>query len=331
MKTAIRILGWVGGVLLVLAIAAFLALGVPDTDAAAMRAKYGRPPSIFIDLDGQAVHVRDTGPRDAPTLILVHGSNAFLQTWDGWADRLDGRWRVVRLDLPGHGLTGASPTRAYRVQDFAALVERLRARLGVDHIAIGGNSMGGGVALAYTLAYPEHVDALILVDSIGQPSRGRGDAPLAFRIARVPVVRDIAAQVTPRSLIARSLPGVFGDPRLATPEMIDRYWELLRYPGNRRATIDRFSSPPFALTTEDLAQVRAPTLVIWGEQDRLIPVESGRWLAARLRRARMVIYPQTGHLPQEERAAESAAELARFLSAAQQGERLRAGSVRGRP
>jgi pimeloyl-ACP methyl ester carboxylesterase len=249
MRTAVRVLGWIGGVLLVLAIAAFLLFRVPDTDVAAMRAEYGRPPSSFIDLDGQVFHVRDTGSRDAPTLVLLHGSNAFLQTWDGWAERLDDRWRVVRLDLPGHGLTGASPTRAYRVQDYAALVERLRARLGVDRIAVGGNSMGGGVALAYALAHPERVDALILVDSTGQPSRDGGDAPLAFRIARVPIIRDVAAQVTPRGLIARSLPGAYGDPRLATPKMIDRYWELLRYPGNRRATIERFSSPPFALTT----------------------------------------------------------------------------------
>jgi pimeloyl-ACP methyl ester carboxylesterase len=319
MKTAFRIVGWIGGVLLVLAIAAFFLFRVPDTDAAAMRAEYGQPPSVFIDLNGQTVHVRDTGPRDAPTLVLVHGSNAFLQTWDGWAERLDRRWRVVRLDLPGHGLAGASPTRAYRVQDFAALVERLRVRLRIDRFAIAGNSMGGGVALAYAIAHPERVDALILVDSIGQPSRGQGDAPLAFRIARTPVVRDIAAQMTPRSLIARSLPGVYGDPRLATPEMIDRYWELLRYPGNRRATIERFSSPPFALTAQELARIRAPTLVMWGEKDRLIPVESGHWLAARIRGARLVTYPQTGHLPQEERAAESAAEVARFLSAAQHG------------
>lgn len=308
-----RALGFALGVLLLAALVGFALLRVPETGAAAMRAKYGGPPSQFVDLGGQLLHVRDTGPRDAPALVLLHGSNAFLQTWEPWAERLDKRYRVIRLDLPGHGLTGASPARAYTTADYAGLVERLRARLGIERIVIGGNSMGGGVALAYTLAHPERVRALVLVDSVGERDPRYGDAPLIFRIARLPVLRDIGAQLTPRSLIADSLPGAYGDPRRATPAMIDRYWELLRYPGNRQATIDRFALKPFALTPADLAQVRAPALILWGEADRLIPLSSGRWLAEHITGARLVTYPGAGHLPQEERADATAAEVARFL------------------
>ncbi|MDT7934783.1 MAG: alpha/beta hydrolase [Sphingomonadaceae bacterium] len=316
LRRVVRALGLALGALLLVALAAFALLRVPDTDAVAMRAKYGGAPSRFVHLGGQAVHLRDTGPRDAPALVLLHGSNAFLQTWEPWAGRLDKRYRVIRLDLPGHGLTGSSPTRAYTTEDYAALVEQLRARLGIERIAIGGNSMGGGVAPAYTLAHPDRVGALVLVDSVGEPDPRYADAPLIFRIARLPVLRDIGARLTPRSLIADSLPGAYGDRQLATPELVDRYWELLRFPGNRQATIDRFALKPFALTAADLAHVRAPTLILWGEADRLIPLSSGRWLAENIPGARLVTYPGAGHLPQEERADATAAEVARFLNQA---------------
>ena len=298
----------------ILLIAAFLWFRTPDTDPAAMRAKYGGPTSQFVDLGGGlTVHLRDTGPRGGPVLMLVHGSNASLQTWEPWAERLGKTYRIVRMDLPGHGLTGASPTRDYSRAAFVDVVERIRAKLGVDHLVLAGNSMGGGVAWHYALAHPEHLRALVLVDSVGQPDPGNRKPPLAFRIARMPVLRNIAAQITPRSLIADSLPGVFGDPKLATPAMIDRYWELLRYPGNRAATLDRFALTPDSATDAQLASLKLPVLILWGEKDRLIPLSSGEWLHAHIPGSRLIVYPGTGHLPMEEQPDRSAADVAAFV------------------
>lgn len=310
-----RILGY--GVLAVFAllVVAFLIYRTPDTDIAAMRAKYGAPPSQFLDLGGGlTVHVRDTGPGDAPVLMLIHGSNASLQTWEPWAERLGRTYRIVRMDLPGHGLTGASPTRAYSPDAFVDVVERLRAKLGIARFALAGNSMGGGVAWHYALAHPERVRALILIDSVGQPEPGNTEPPLAFRIARMPVLRDLAAVVTPRSLIADSLPGVFADPKLADTAMIDRYWELLRYPGNRAATLDRFALAPDGATPATLARLKPPTLILWGAKDRLIPLESGRWLAAHIPGSRLIVYSDSGHVPMEEVPDKSAADAAAFIA-----------------
>lgn len=309
-----KFLGWL---LLILGLAicgALIWFHTPDTDPVAMRAKYGAAPSQFIDIGGgQTVHLRDTGSRSAPVLMLIHGSNADLHTWDGWANRLESRYRIIRFDLPGHGLTGPSPARLYSAIAYADVVEKVRAKLGIERMILAGNSMGGGVAWHYALMYPDRLTGLVLVDAAGQPAPPGHKPPLAFRIAQMPVLRDIAAMITPRSLIAESAPDAYYDRSLATDAVIDRYWELLRYPGNRTATLDRFATAPDYATGAKLARIAAPTLILWGENDKLIPVASATWLAQRIRGSQLVIYPKTGHLPMEERADESAADLYRFL------------------
>ena len=309
-----KVLGWLLLVVAMVAAAAFLYFKTPDTDPVAMRAKYGGAPSQFVDIGGGLkVHLRDTGPRGAPVLMLVHGSNASLHTWEPWAARLGKRYRVIRFDLPGHGLTGPSPARLYSAAAFADVVEKVRAKLGVDHMVLGGNSMGGGVAWHYALMYPERLTGLILVDASGQPAPKGHKPPFAFRVAQTPVLREFAAMITPRSLIEQSLPDGFYDRSLATDAQIDRYWELLRYPGNRTATIDRFSTTPDYATPARLARITTPTLILWGDDDRLIPVSSGRWMAANIPGSQLIVYPSTGHIPMEERADESAADVYRFI------------------
>lgn len=317
MRRAFKLFGIVLLVLTGVAAALLIAFRTPDTDPAAMRAKYGGPPSQFIDLGGGlTVHLRDTGPRDGPVLVLIHGSNASLHTWEPWAARLNNRYRLIRFDLPGHGLTGANPTHRYATVDFVDVVERVRAKLGLTHFALGGNSMGGGVAWHYALAHPQRVDALVLVDSVGQPDPASETPPLVFRIARMPIIRNLATIVTPRSLIADGLPQAFANPRLADDKAIDLYWELLRYPGNREATIERFATPSDPATPAQLKRLAMPVLILWGAQDHLIPVSSAQWLHANIPGSKLIVYPNTGHIPMEERADASAADVHAFLQSA---------------
>jgi pimeloyl-ACP methyl ester carboxylesterase len=101
---------------------------------------------------------------------------------------------------------------------------------------------------------------------------------------------------------------------VASEAAIDRYWELLRYPGNRRATFIRFGLPYDPLTQAQIAGITAPTLILWGEEDRLIPVEAGQWLAKTMPNNRLVIYPKIGHLPQEEAVAATLGDLEPWLA-----------------
>ncbi len=315
MKRVWRALAVIVPVLALVLGIAFLVLRTPDTDAAAMRAKYGAAPSQFVDLGGGlTVHLRDTGPRDAPVLMLIHGSNASLHTWEPWAARLSGKYRLIRFDLPGHGLTGPHPRRDYTMRAYADVLERVRLKLHLTRFALAGNSMGGSVAWHYALWHPERVSALILVDSGGQPEPQRQSLPLGFRIARTPVLRQLATQITPRSLIEGTLADSFRNRALATPAMVDRYWELLRYPGNRQATVDRFSVKRDPASPARLHALKMPVLILWGADDKLIPASSATWFAQQIPDHRVIIYPATGHLPMEERADESAADVAAFLA-----------------
>ena len=300
--------------ILALLVAAFLIFRTPDTDPAEMRAKYGGEPSQFVEIgDGVTVHLRDEGPKDAPAIILLHGSNADLHTWQPWVDALKARYRVIRFDQVGHGLTGPDPNNDYSVANFVTDINELVDKLGVQSFVLGGNSMGGGHAVAYALAHPDRVKGLILVDAAGAPIAKKSKGNIGFTLARTPVINRIMNYVTPRSMIEQSLRETVSNEAIVTDAMIDRYWELLRYPGNRDATRRRFSGKWNTFSPQQMAEIKVPALVIWGEDDRLIPVEAGLWYDKYLPNSRLVVYDGIGHLPHEEAAQRSAAYVAKWL------------------
>lgn len=311
MKTLGKILLGIAALLVI----AFVVLRTPDTDPAEMRAKYGAAPSQFIALaNGPTVHLRDEGPRDAPAIILLHGSNADLHTWQPWVERLRDDYRIIRFDQIGHGLTGPAPDGDYSAAAFVKTVDQVADRLGLGKFILGGNSMGGKVALAYAIAHPERLGGLILVDAAGAPqATGTGRGNIGFAIARMPVVNQLMTQVTPRSIVEQSLSQSVSNQAVVTPLAVDRYWELLRYPGNRAATVARFGQPGEPFPAEQVQQMKVPTLIIWGEEDALIPYSSARWFAQNLPDAASISYPGIGHLPMEEAPDESAAAVRKWL------------------
>lgn len=298
----------------------FLAVRTPDTDPAAMKAKYGGAPSQFVDLGGGLrVHLRDEGSGkdrgDAPVLVLLHGSNADLHTWEAWTRLLSNQFRVIRYDQIGHGLTGPNPAGGHSQQDMVAVLERLRVRLGLERFALAGNSMGGGLAARYASTYPQRVSALILIDAAGAPRKaGVGRGNIGFTLAAMPGVNLLAQSITPRSLVERSLRQSVSNQAVVTPAAVDRYWELLRYPGNRAATMQRFTMPRQPLSPAELARITAPTLILWGEEDALISASDAQFFAKAIGGSRIKTYPGIGHLPHEEAAEATAAEVRAFLS-----------------
>lgn len=315
---------WVWRGLLALAallVIAFVIFRTPDTDAAAMRAKYGGPPSQFVEIgDGVTVHLRDEGPRDAPAIVLLHGSNADLHTWEPWAAALRGGYRVIRFDQVGHGLTGPDPRHDYSRDNHVEDILQVADTLGLGRFILAGNSMGGKHALAFAVAHPDRLSGLVLVDASGGPMPKLADSEdddsgnIGFTIARMPGINLLAEQITPRSLIAQSLEQSVSVKSVVTEEAVDRYWELLRYPGNRRATLARFSQPYDPLSQAEIAKIATPTLILWGEEDRLIPLEAGRWLDEVMPDSMMIAYPRIGHLPHEEAVAATLGDLERWLA-----------------
>jgi pimeloyl-ACP methyl ester carboxylesterase len=286
----------------------------PDRDPQVLRKKYADERSRFVDLGGGLrVHLRDEGPRDAPVLVLLHGSNASLHTWEPWVERLRGTYRIIRYDQPGHGLTGPHPQARYRAQDFVDVLERVRQRLGVERFVLAGNSMGGWVSWNYAVAHPDRLRGLVLVDASGPPDAAPARLPIGFRIARSPIA-PFVGKLTPRPLIERSVKQSMFVQAAVNDAMVDRYHDLLLYPGNRTATLDRARAPREVATPAAMARITAPTLILWGAEDALIPTSAGRWFDRHIPDSTLIVWPEVGHIPMEEAPDLSARALADWLA-----------------
>jgi pimeloyl-ACP methyl ester carboxylesterase len=304
--------------LLLAIVAIFFALRTPDTDRDAMIAKYGGPTAAFAaGPAGQHIHYRDQGRRDGPAIVLLHGANASLQTWEPLVKRLGTTYRIVTLDLPGHGLTGGTPDKDYSADGMIAAVDVVAAKLGLDHFILGGNSMGGWVAWRYTLDRPDRVDALLLLDAAGMPLRkGEKAAPsnIGFRILQYPFGRWLATQITPRSLVEESLRGSVARQDIVDEAMIDRYWELLRFPENREATVLRARMDREPAMASQIGEIKAPTLILFGKEDRLINPTAAETFHERIAGSEVVLLGGIGHLPMEEAPDATAKAIADFLT-----------------
>jgi pimeloyl-ACP methyl ester carboxylesterase len=311
-----RLLKWLAIIVVSLLIGGFALGYTPDSDSTAMKAKYAGASSQFVDVGGGLkIHVRDEGKKDGPVLVLLHGSNSSVQTWDPWIARLGGKYRIISFDQIGHGLTGANPSNDYSAAAFVRTADALLTKMGVATFALAGNSMGGWVATHYALAHPEKLTALILVDAGGAPNSEPKSTPIGFKVARMPIIKELVRYITPRSVVEKSIHQTLSNDAIIDDKMIDRYWELIRYPGNREATGYRFSMPRIPFDQAALKALKIPTLVMWGEEDQLIPVSASHWFTAAIPGAREIVYPGIGHIPMEEIADQSARDVDIFLSA----------------
>ncbi len=294
----------------IVAVLAFAAIANirADLPLETLKHRYAQPPSKFIQLGGLSVHYRDEG--SGPPLVLIHGTGASLHTWQGWTARLRRDVRVIRMDLPGFGLTGPEPSGDYSSAQYVRFLEGLAARLGLERFHLAGNSLGGLIAWRYAVAHPGQVGRLILVDAAGYPQQH--PPLLVFRLAQIPLLSSLLAHMDPRPLVARSLRGSYGDASKVTPDLIDLYSDLALRQGNRQAFSARVSTREPDRTGE-LGRIAAPTLIMWGRLDSLLPVGDAERFGRDIRRSRVVIYEGVGHLPMEEVAGRSADDARAFL------------------
>jgi pimeloyl-ACP methyl ester carboxylesterase len=286
----------------------------PDRPVADLAARWAPAPSMFLDVDGLRAHVRDEGPRDDPMpLVLLHGTAASLHTWDGWTTALIRERRVIRVDLPGFGLTGPAPDGDYRIERYVRFVTALLDALRIERSVLAGNSFGGWLAWETALALPDRVGALVLVDAAGYALESES-VPIGFRIARMPGLNRVARVTLPRSLIESSVRNTYGDPSRVTPALVDRYYELTLREGNRAALARRFAAGRYSDDPARIRGLQLPTLILWGGRDRLIPPRYGQRFHLDIEGSRLVIFPALGHVPQEEDPPATAAAVREFLA-----------------
>lgn len=287
-----------------------------DIPLSELKARWAPEPSRFIELGGMSVHVRDQGSKDAPVLLLLHGTSASLHTWQAWASALQDEYRVISLDLPGFGLTGPFPDDDYRLARYSQFLAQFLDQLGVTQASLVGNSFGGQLAWQFTVDHPERVQALVLIDASGYP-RQSTSIPLAFRLAAIPALKPVMAKLLPRSLIASSVRSVYGEPERVTDELIERYYQLALREGNRAALRKRFAQFSEGVQPALIKQIKAPTLIVWGRRDGLIPLDNAQRFKDDIADSQLVVFDTLGHVPQEEDPTATLAVVRPFLEQAQ--------------
>ena len=300
-------------ILLLLALAVLAGAGVylyaPDRGRAALEAKYRVTASDYVTVAGIRLRVRDEGPRQGRTIVLLHGFGSSLETWDAWAAGLAATHRVIRFDLPGFGLTGPDPGNDYSDARAMVILAALMDKLGVTQASVIGNSLGGRLAWMFAVSHPDRVEKLVLVspDGFASPGFEYGKAP------DVPLMMRALPYTLPRAMLRASLAPAYGDPAHLTDAVVTRYRDMMLAPGVRGAILARTSQTILRDPTQLLGRIQAPTLLLWGERDGMIPFANAAAYLRLIPHARLVALPGLGHVPFEEAPAGSLVSVEDFL------------------
>ena len=294
-------------------IAVIIMFGHRDIPLNELKIKYANSSSSFIAVNGMDVHFRDEGLQtDTIPIVLIHGTGASLHTFNAWSDRLKKSHRIIRMDLPAYGLTGPFPDGNYTMAHYTTFLKDFLTALNIKQCVLAGNSLGGAIAWNFTLEQPSMVTKLILIDASGYPIASKS-VPIAFSLAKIPVINKLLTFITPRFLVRSSVENVYFDSSKVTDLVVERYFNLTLRAGNRKAFVDRLKTPKDTSTYNNIKYIQQPTLILWGSQDLLIPVENAYKFQEDLPNNTLVILENTGHTPMEESPLESLAPVLNFL------------------
>ena len=284
-------------------------LWTPDLERAELEKRYVASSPQMLDVNGLKVHYKETGPQAAPALLLMHGFGSSLQAWDDWSLKLEQKYRVIRLDLPGFGLTGASPANDYSEEKDLAILTHFADKLGLEKFSIIGHSMGGKMAWTLAASQPERVQALVLMAPDGFPeAKDIGTKPY-----EVPAVTGLIKYFLPKYLVRKSIEPAFAEADALSDARVNRYYDMLRAPGVRAAILERSNQTIYTDPVPRLKAIKAPTLLIWGEQDQMIPSTNAKSYASVLSNSTTVLVPKLGHLLQEEQPEKGLTAVMQFL------------------
>ncbi len=303
----LRILGLL--VLVILVAIAGLAWVNRDLPASTVDAIYGGPDVQRVNIDGVSLAYRVTG--SGPPLVLLHSHFHSMRQWEPWVEVLSPHFTVIRYDLTTHGLTGPDPSDDYSRQRGAQLLLGLLQHLGLESTALAGSSTGGGLAWYFAAHYPERVEQLVLINAPGMP---RITNP--YMETPLPDWAGYVLYLLPESLFRPFLEAAVVDDSLITDAVLTEFFTLYRREGNRMAEFHRLRAWERGDISEDLAQITAPTLILWGEQNPQLPVAHVAQFRQGLSRAAQVqdkTYPGVGHVIPLEIPYQSAQDALTFL------------------
>jgi pimeloyl-ACP methyl ester carboxylesterase len=280
-----------------------------------LQKKYADEYSSFIPVGEMDVHYRKTG--QGFPVLLIHGTSSSLHTWHYWHDILSEHFTVYSVDLPGCGLTGPHPDDDYSIAAYLEFLESFTTDVGLSGFHIAGNSLGGHIAWEYA-AVSSKVSKAVLVNPSGFHMEDR-KVPMVFKLGKKKLFAAIVEGLNVKPLIIKSLREVYYNDDQITPELQQRYFDLVRRKGNRKAFVRKVANTEVGEVGK-LRSVGIPVLVQWGKQDVWIPVELADVFTENLPDHQLIVYDECGHVPQEEIPERSAQDAMAFLLEAEDGE-----------
>lgn len=304
----------------------------PDLTREQLADTYINDESEFIKLpNGATMHYRDEGNPNGSVLVLVHGGLGSLQNWDGWIEQLSENYRLISMDLLGHGLTGVYPDNIYTRIAARDAIHMLLEELGVNRYSVAGNSWGGGIALEMALEYPDEVEGLILVDSEGVPNGEDGYDATLFSSAEptppddpsyttVSWLESFGSKFIGPAVVRQALDSMVYNKDLMTDEFVDYFGRIIRHTGNRDAQILLFRQGLYLVDQNGpqdllprLGELQMPTLVMQGREDTLVPLRVSETFHANITNSDLVIIDEAGHMPMIEKPMETAQAVHAFF------------------
>ncbi len=273
--------------------------------------------SHFADIDGVRIHYQEKGM--GTPLVLLHCFTSSTYSWKDVFEPLSHNFRVIAVDLKGFGFSG-KPDGDYSRRAQATLVGRLLDYLKIEKAWLCGSSMGGEIALNFALQNPQRVDGLILIDSAGVNVTGSGSLAPGYLLLPVVGRAVTALALTSDKLVRQGLEKSFYDQTKVTNERVAYYYRPLKTRGGQLAAVRaRTQANEFPVEPE-LERISMPTLIIWGAQDALIPLEAGIKMNKLIKESRLVIFDSCGHLTQEEMPARVVDEITKFIGGQKQSQ-----------
>ena len=293
---------------LLIAISLWLAW-TPDLPREQLLHSYAKAGTAQLVVGDQPYFIQDTGPREAPTIVLLHGFGASLQTWDAWGTELEKQWRVVRIDVPAFGLTGPAVNQDYSDEADVVRLLALFDQLDLPQAIVGGHSMGGRIAWNFAATHPERVSHLLLVSPDGFPDP-RSTTEHTYQVS--PWL-GLMKYSLPAWALKMGVAPAYGDEKLLTADTMRRYQDMMRAPGVRTALIDRMRQSRNSDPVPRLQSLKMPVLLVWGEKDAFIPISNAQDYLKAIPHAVLATIPQAGHVVHEEASQPSVQAVKEFL------------------
>lgn len=256
----------------------------------------------FKEIDGMQIRLEHEGS-GAP-VILIHGYTSNLYTWRFNTPELAKGASVWSLDLPGFGYSDKPKAFGYTLADYADFMAAFMDAEGIPKATLVGNSMGGSIAMMTCLMHPDRVEKLVLIDSAGYPEEESGF--FVFTLMGYPVFGELLMSFNYRWVVKQSLlSGVYYDNGFVTDDVVDSYYEVYKTENGKKAPlwVGRSFDWDNDLNTDRIKTIGVPTLVIWGAEDTLIPVRHADYFGRDITGSRVIVIPEAGHMPHEEKAA----------------------------